>query len=225
MRSISKLVKWSKRISLALLVTIFSVGMAFSAPDNSMYKQWCEDTFYNGDKIYEAYKVINFDIHYKGDVQAGYFDYWQKGRETLQLKTGDCEDFMILFSDLLPWDYESFDIVWGFIYSKTSKSKTKHVWGELRGKSGQLYILEGGQQDWGGIQKVETIEIDELRDPIVVLPQQTYTLLQEIFLKYDYFDQATYQEIFGKSEPSSEAFRVFEMLHEMITRYSYKGEM
>ncbi len=114
------------------------MGMAFSAPDNSAFKEWCVDTFSNGSEIYEAYKVINFDIEKRPDVKDGYYDYWQNPMETRLLKTGDCEDFMFLFSDLLPWNQDNFEIVWGFVYDKSSIGKAKHVWGQLKGKDGQI---------------------------------------------------------------------------------------
>ncbi len=215
---IDKLAKWNKYFIIPMLLIFFSIGTAFSAPDNAAYKEWCIDTFYNGDIIYEAYRVINFDIEGKLDVKSGYFDFWQKPQETLRLKTGDCEDFMILFSDLILGSQDNFEIVWGFVYDKSSIVKSKHVWGQLTGKDGQLYILEGGQGDWDGIQKQEIIEKTQFRDPIVIIPQRTYTLLQGLFLNYDIFDEIAYREIFGKDEPSSEAFHVFEMLHEMVTR-------
>ncbi len=218
MKFIGKLVKWNKIFLIPMLIVFFSMSTVFSAPDNTNFKKWCVDTFYDGSEIYEAYKVVNFDIESKTDSKAGFYDYWQKPLETLRLKTGDCEDFMFLFSHLLPWDYEEFDIVWGFVYDKTSIGKAKHVWGELTGKHGQIYIVEGGQADWDGIKKQEIVEKTEFRDPIIVMPQRTYTLLQGLFLEYDYFDDFTYTSIFGEGVPSSEAFEVLKMLHGMMTR-------
>ncbi len=218
MHFIKKLAKWSKSFIFALLLLSFSMGIVFSAPENVKFKEWCVKTFENGSEIYEAYRVINFDIEYKSDKSSGVFDFWQKPKETLLLKTGDCEDIMILFSDLLPWNQDNFEIAWGFVYSRISIAKTKHVWGQLTGKDGQIYLLEGGKENWNAIQKQEIVEKTEYRDPFVVIPQKTYTLLQGKFLDYEVFDDIAYRELFGRDEPSSEAFDVFKMLHEMITR-------
>ncbi len=217
MNFMNKLVKFSKCLIFALVV-FFSVTEVFSAPENLAYKDWCVETFDNGEKIYEAYRVINFDIEYRLDRHSGYYEFWQKPKETLRFKTGDCEDLMFLFSDLLPWRQDNFEIVWGFVYSKVSRSKTKHVWGELIGKDKQIYYVEGGQADWNAIEKKEIVEKREQRDPIVKLPQRTYTLLQGLFLEYDEFDEILYKDLFGEKELSSEAFHIFKLLHEMTTR-------
>ncbi len=196
----------------------FLQWQSINAPDNLAFKEWCVDTFQNGSKIYEAYRVVNFDIEFRADVKGGNFDFWQKPRETLRLKTGDCEDFLFLFSDMLPWSQDNFELVWGFVYSKTSKSKVKHAWGELTGKHGQVYYVEGGQGNWNAIQKIEIVEKYQYRDPIVKIPQRTYTLFQGLFMEYDRFDSAMCKEILGNDDISSEAFEVFKLLHEMITR-------
>ncbi len=214
-----KLMHFIKKLALCSLLIFFGMSTVFSAPENPAFKEWCVETFNNGSEIYEAYRVINFDIEYKSDRSSGSFDFWQKPEETLLLKTGDCEDVMFLFSDMLPWNQDNFEIVWGFAYSKISIAKTKHVWGQLTAKDGQIYILEGNGGDWDSIKKQEIVEKYEYRDPFVVMSQRMYTLLQGVFLDYDIFDETTYRDIFGKDgEPSTEAFEVLRMLHEMITR-------
>lgn len=64
-------------------------------PDNPRYKEWCINTFDNGEQIYEAYKEIAFDIDYRPEPQKT--DYWQTPIETMQSKKGDCEDSAFLF--------------------------------------------------------------------------------------------------------------------------------
>ena len=54
----------------------------------------------------EVNRDISSKISYKSDIEAhGVKDYWQSPRQTLQLKTGDCEDFAILQANILHTKY------------------------------------------------------------------------------------------------------------------------
>ncbi len=63
--------------------------------DNLLFKEWCENTFSNGNCIYEGYKDIAFNIKYTHE-KAG-TDNWQTPYESIRLMQGDCEDAVFLF--------------------------------------------------------------------------------------------------------------------------------
>lgn len=52
--------------------------------DNILYKEWCEETFENGNYIYEAYKNIAFNIKYAPEPNR--IDFWQTPKETSRQK-------------------------------------------------------------------------------------------------------------------------------------------
>lgn len=65
---------------------------------------------------------VTTNISYKQDVG----DHWQKASETLELKTGDCEDFAILYAALLMQDGVSkADLDFG--YYKSTVSNKQHL--------------------------------------------------------------------------------------------------
>ena len=63
--------------------------------DNFLYKKWCEETFTNGNHIYEGYRDIAFNIKYTPEVPET--DNWQTPLETTRLGQGDCEDAVFPF--------------------------------------------------------------------------------------------------------------------------------
>lgn len=227
MKFTKKLVKWSKGIAVALLFTFLSTSLVFSAPDNFKYRQWCMDTFYNGSQIYEAYKVVAFDIEYVKDVFP-FLDYWQTPIETFKLKKGDCEDAIILFSSLISVCNEDVRLVWGYIYGKESGGKAKHVWIELTSKNKTTYILEAYKGDWGGIIKKEIDEQTLMRDEITSLPQCLYTEVLKVLAEIDDYNEEEHKLVIkylsamitsGKdSLLSNGAYDIFKMLHETANR-------
>ncbi len=135
--------------------------------DNFLYKEWCEETFDNGDYIYEAYKDIAFNIKYT--PEASKTDFWQTPAETARLKKGDCEDAVFLFFSQLPSNQENAEIVWGWVINKRSAMGRAHVWYQLTDNRGQQYIVEGFSKDWNGIIPVEIVEETESRRPIFTI--------------------------------------------------------
>lgn len=228
MKFIKKLVRWSKGITIALLFVILSSGMVYSAPDNPKYKQWCMDTFFSGAEIYEAYKVVSFDVEYAADALS-FPEYWQKPSETLKLKKGDCEDAVILFSSLVPNCNENIRLLWGYLYEKGGSGKAKHVWVELISKTGFKYILEAFKGDWDGIVKSEIDANTLIRDEIISLPQCLYNEILHIFTHADSnYDEEEHELVIeylsdliksGKEDLlTNEAYGIFRLLHGMINR-------
>ncbi len=229
MKYIEKLVKWTKGITVALLITFFSTGIVFSAPDNFKFKQWCMDTFYSGSEIYEAYKVVSFDITYATDVPLHSYDFWQKPIETLKLKKGDCEDAVILFSSLSPLCHEDIKLVWGYVYDVKNGGKAKHVWVELTSKTKQKYILEAYKGDWNGIVKAAIDRKTLKRDEIISLPQCLYNEVLMALAECDSnYDEEEHKLVIEYITPwissgvdtllTNQAYDIFKLLHGMLNR-------
>lgn len=76
-------------VMVSLVVVLVSCGnmpTTSSVSKGSLRKdmQWCAE-----------------NVKYKADVEAhGAYDYWQSSKETLDLRTGDCEDYCILFMEM-----------------------------------------------------------------------------------------------------------------------------
>lgn len=136
-------------------------------PDNPRYKEWCMNTFRNGEQIYEAYKEIAFDIDYQPEPPKT--DYWQTPIETHQSKKGDCEDSVFLFfSQLAGLDIDG-DMVWGWVVDKDTSIAFAHVWYQLFDKRGMAYIVEGFSKDWNGIIPEDMVASVEERVPTLIL--------------------------------------------------------
>ena len=135
--------------------------------DNPLYKKWCEETFDNGDYIYEAYKNIAFNIKYTPETNG--MDYWQTPMETTGLKSGDCEDIAFSFFSKIPSNMRNAGIVWGWVIDKRTKAGWAHVWYQLTDRKGQKYVVEGFSNDWNGIIPMEIIQDTETRKPIFII--------------------------------------------------------
>ncbi len=88
---------------------ILQETLAVLTPDWMKFRDWV------GNKI---------DYKYDSDVH-GERDFWQFSNETIQLETGDCEDFSILLCSLLRsngWDTDSVYVVVG------EKNSQYHAW-------------------------------------------------------------------------------------------------
>ena len=132
--------------------------------ENSLYKKWCEETFTNGDNIYEGYRDITFNIKYA--PEADRTDNWQTPLETVRLGYGDCEDTVFLFfSHLLPTQKNA-EIVWGWVIDRHGIAKA-HVWYQLTDRDGKEYIVEGFSNDWDGIIPMSIVKKKETRKPIL----------------------------------------------------------
>ncbi len=151
--------------------------------DNFLYKEWCEETFDNGDYIYEAYKDIAFNIKYAPDLSK--VDFWQTPIETAKLKRGDCEDAVFLFFSQLPSNQKNAEIVWGWVINKQSAVRKAHVWYQLVDNKGQQYIVEGFSKDWNGIIPMEIVEETESRRPIFTISHAVVSRLAGSLAKTD----------------------------------------
>lgn len=136
--------------------------------DNHHYRKWCEETFVNGNDIYNAYKKIAFDIKYTPEREK--IDFWQTPSETARIKRGDCEDAVFLFFSLIPPRQKCAEIVWGWVIDRKNMVAKAHVWYQLKDKKGIEYVVEGFSQDWSGIIPMEVVEIKEIRKPIFIIP-------------------------------------------------------
>ncbi len=159
--------------------------------DNFLYKKWCEETFVNGDYIYEAYKDIAFNIKYT--PESGKNDFWQTPVETARLRKGDCEDAVFLFFSQLPSNQENAEIVWGWVINKRSTMGKAHVWYQFLDKRGQQYIVEGFSKDWNGIIPMNMVEENESRRPILTMAHSAIGKLASLLSEAD--DQQIYQSL------------------------------
>jgi len=139
-------------------------------PHNPYYKMWCQKNFNNGIQIYEAYRQVAFNIEYTPEPPR--VDTWQTPFETMQSRTGDCEDAILLFHDLLPHRYNDGEIVWGVVVDYQKNIKFAHVWFELYDKEGNAYIVEPYSGDWNGIIPVDNLRDREARHRIVGISNQ-----------------------------------------------------
>ncbi len=188
-------------------------------PDNPLYREWCINTFNNGEQIYKAYKEIAFDIDYRAEPPKT--DYWQTPGETIQSKQGDCEDSVFLFFSQLPELNTDGDIVWGWIMDKNSSIAFAHVWYQLYDKHGKPYIVEGFSKEWNGIIPAGSMNGTEERIPILMLKHnQVSHVVDEMIPKFTessgdtqfswdiYFNNATIiRDIFQKLQDLFNRYR------------------
>ncbi|KAA0241957.1 MAG: hypothetical protein DYG83_10565 [Candidatus Brocadia sp. AMX2] len=195
-------------------------------PDNLFYKEWCINTFKNGEQIYEAYREIAFDIDYRAEPPKT--DYWQTPGETRQSKKGDCEDSVFLFfSNLSGLDING-DLVWGWVTDKDTSIAFAHVWYQLFDKHGRAYIVEGFSKEWNGIIPLETITRVEERVPTLMLRHdQVNYLIEKATPISDHGWGRKFAESFEDGQFSWDIFlnntsfvkEIFRKLHDMIIRY------
>ncbi len=159
--------------------------------DNTLYKEWCEETFDNGKYIYDAYKDIAFNIEYIPEHAKT--DVWKTPFETNRSQKGDCEDVVFLFSSHLPSKQENALIIWGWVIDKSSRVAKAHVWHQLIDKVGRQYIVEGFSKDWNGIIPIEVTGETELRKPIFTMTHAEVCKLASLTSKPDSWQ--TYQSI------------------------------
>jgi len=159
--------------------------------DNFLYKEWCEETFDNGDYIYEAYKEIAFNIKYVPELSK--VDFWQTPIETVERKKGDCEDAVFLFFSQLHSNQKNAEIVWGWVINKRSAMGRAHVWYQLTDNRGRQYIVEGFSKDWNGIIPMEIVEETESRRPIFTISHSAVSRLSSSLSGAN--DQQLYQSL------------------------------
>lgn len=101
--------------------------------------EYLEDIFINGDRIVSSVSYVDEHVDFVGEGTDD--DYWQTPQETLKLKTGDCEDVVLLFAYLnrnisLPAYY-----CWGDTMDTNGQIMT-HAWVELTAKNRDIYVVE-----------------------------------------------------------------------------------
>jgi len=91
---------------------ILQDSIAFLAPDWMKFRDW-----------------VGSKIEYRSDSEIhGEREYWQFSNETIQLETGDCEDFSILLCSLLRsngWETDSVYVIVG------ERNNQYHAWVRL----------------------------------------------------------------------------------------------
>jgi len=84
---------------------------------------------------------VKTNIKYLDDEKRWQKQYWQTSEETLYYKTGDCEDFATLFSDILQkWGYDSKIINYMWIDKKSKWLNGHSVC--IFGYNSKLYIID-----------------------------------------------------------------------------------
>lgn len=187
-------------------------------PDNPSYRDWCVNTFKNGEQIYEAYKEIAFGIDYQAEPSKT--DFWQTPLETLQSKVGDCEDSIFLFfSQLSQLDIDG-DIVWGWVVDKERSVAFAHVWYQLFDKHGMPYVVEGFSKEWNGIIPAGMVQRLEERVPTLALRHdQINTVVDEMLPKFtEAFEEQQFSWVLYLNN-STQAREIFQKLEVMVSRY------
>jgi predicted transglutaminase-like cysteine proteinase len=89
---------------------------------------------------------VGNNIHYKHDENVyGVREYWQFGKETVSLKTGDCEDFAILLCSLLrAAGYSPNDVY--VVIGKNDQGY--HAWVKINLNTVGWYNLEPQENGW-----------------------------------------------------------------------------
>lgn len=147
-------------------------------PHNPSYKEWCQNNFINGTDVYEAYRQVAFNIDHTPEPQK--VDIWQTPSETMQSHSGDCEDAILLFNQMLPPHHNGGEIIWGFVHDLNNKTSFAHVWFQLHDKNGKSYIVEPFSGDWNGIIPTEIVKMSEIRQRIIGVPN---TVVSDIMNK------------------------------------------
>jgi hypothetical protein len=89
---------------------------------------------------------VGNNIQYKHDEDVyGVREYWQFGKETVSLKTGDCEDFAILLCSLLRAAGYSSDDVYVVI---GKNAQGYHAWVKINLEAVGWYNLEPQENGW-----------------------------------------------------------------------------
>lgn len=188
------------------------------ASDNLPYKEWCINTFKNGEQIYDAYKEIAFDVNYRAEPPKT--DYWQTPLETRQKKQGDCEDSVFLFFSQLSGTDVDGEIIWGWVVDKRSSIAFAHVWYQLFDKHGRPYIVEGFSKEWNGIIPVEIITEAEERVPTLMLRHnQVNHMVNEMIPGFteSFEDKQFSWNVYMSNNGIIK--EIFLKLHDMFTRY------
>ena len=186
--------------------------------DNFLYKEWCEETFNNGNCVYEAYKNIAFNIEYTEEPYKT--DIWQTPLETAKLGKGDCEDVVFHFFSQLPLNMGNAEIVWGRIFD--SRRDYSHVWYQLTSKTGQLYVVEGFSKDWNGIIPMGIVENTETRRPIFTIAHSSVSRLASSVPKVD--DSQNIRSLFLPNL-NREISNILNKLNGLFSRYERQKEV
>lgn len=209
------------RIFLVLIVISLAPpvsGEGGDLSDNLPFREWCEETFVDGLRVYEAYKKIAFEIEFAPEGAGA--DYWQTPLETDMLKRGDCEDVVLLFWSMLPPDMEGAEIVWGWVIDKQAQVWKAHVWYRLIDRKGREYVVEGFSNDWNGIIPVETVQEGETRDSIAVISHITVSELSRRCPEVeDWRICPGFPHWRDLCRINSSFCRIMEELHDVFTRF------
>lgn len=90
---------------------------------------------------------VGENIEYVNDYDShGVSEFWQLGRETLESRTGDCEDFAILLCSLLRADGWSADSV--YVVVGKNEAGDYHAWVKIKIPLVGWYNIEPTQGGW-----------------------------------------------------------------------------
>lgn len=130
----------------------------------------CDIKFQNGGRIATTVDCINTKIVSTSEPQG--MDVWQHPKLTLEIRSGDCEDVVLLFAYInrnvsLPAVY-----CWGDCKNPQGDAFA-HTWIELTSRSGEIYVLEFFGKT--------------LRDCMVLLRDDKWQRNRRVMLSHDAF--------------------------------------
>lgn len=93
-----KIMKIFRIVLILLLLLTLVISTVWSILDYTNYFSLRE---IKGDSLFKLNYWVHTNIEYKLDDEFdSKYDFWQTPKETLELKTGDCEDMAILLQEL-----------------------------------------------------------------------------------------------------------------------------
>ncbi len=147
-----------------------------SLPESFSYKEWCENNFANGSFIYEAYRQISFKINYV--PEPPFNDFWQTPLETFYRCAGDCEDVVLYFNNILTEQFDDGTIAWGVVEDLSNNTEYAHVWFELHGRDGRVFIVEPFTKGWKGIIPIELLKNKRIKKKTISI---SCKLIRDLF--------------------------------------------
>jgi hypothetical protein len=142
--------RWNQTVDVEFPRTpAWPISGLFVTPEEGQVQSVCRDIRSRGPFL--SWIVIrdwvSVNIVYESDMDSRVAeDFWQLGKETLESRTGDCEDFAILLCSLLRADGWSAEDV--FVVVGTNERLEHHAWVKIRVPVFGWYNIEPQLDGW-----------------------------------------------------------------------------